>query len=239
MTAEEIITAIQVAAKKRKGKAPGGEAFLRSVGLSERGLWRVGFRTYSEAVAAAGIKPNVMNPGMSDSDVLNGLAELVLRIERFPTKADISLARIRGDEVVSYAALLRRRGDSIVGLREVFATFAQSHARVDELSAILGLSEVAGERDFPVLAPSITGYVYLLKSNKDYKIGRSNDVARRRREVSLLLPRELEHVHVIETDDPEGIERYWHQRFADRRTRGEWFALTPEDVRAFRRRRFQ
>jgi hypothetical protein len=81
--------------------------------------------------------------------------------------------------------------------------------------------------------------VYLAKHGRDYKIGRSNDVARRRREISLLLPSELEHVHVIETDDPEGIETYWHRRFEKRRSRGEWFRLTPDDVAAFRRRRYQ
>jgi hypothetical protein len=85
----------------------------------------------------------------------------------------------------------------------------------------------------------VRGYVYLARHGKDYKIGRSNDTARRRRELSLIMPRELEHVHVIETDDPEGIERYWHQRFHERRTRGEWFALRADEIAAFRRRRYQ
>ena len=83
----------------------------------------------------------------------------------------------------------------------------------------------------------VPGYVYLFRSGKFHKIGRSNHHGRRAYEIALQLPEKLEVVHTIETDDAVGIERYWHQRFEGRRRNGEWFQLTKADVAAFKRRR--
>ena len=82
------------------------------------------------------------------------------------------------------------------------------------------------------------GYVYLMKSVRYYKIGKTNHVGRREREVMVQMPEALKTVHSIITDDPAGIEDYWHRRFSGKRKNGEWFDLSLEDVTAFRRRKF-
>lgn len=85
---------------------------------------------------------------------------------------------------------------------------------------------------------SAIGYVYLMKSGRYYKIGRSVAPGRREYDLGIKLPEPVKMVHKIKTDDPSGIEKYWHQRFSERRLNGEWFDLRNEDVSAFRRRKF-
>jgi hypothetical protein len=78
----------------------------------------------------------------------------------------------------------------------------------------------------------------MIRSSRFYKVGRSNAVGRREYELGIQLPEQSRTVHVIQTDDPVGIEAYWHQRFAVKRQNGEWFKLEPGDVAAFKRRKF-
>jgi Meiotically up-regulated gene 113 len=80
------------------------------------------------------------------------------------------------------------------------------------------------------------GFVYLVRGHPgEYKLGRTNLVDRRLSELGVLSAVEQTLIHEIKTDDPVGVEAYWHNRFASKRMRGEWFRLSGTDVAAFKR----
>ena len=74
-----------------------------------------------------------------------------------------------------------------------------------------------------------------MKSGRHYKIGHTNSVGRRGSELAIKIPIPPSTIHTIETDDPVGVESYWHKRFAEKRGEGEWFELSLDDIGAFKR----
>jgi hypothetical protein len=127
---------------------------------------------------------------------------------------------------------------------EFFTTMSpgirQRPGSLDDVVTLCGPIPIADEEPQKVKAAAsvVLGFVYLMKSGKHFKIGKTNATGRREYELAIPLPERLTTVHVIKTDDPDGIEAYWHRRFAAKRGNGEWFALTHEDVQAFKRRTF-
>lgn len=66
------------------------------------------------------------------------------------------------------------------------------------------------------------------------KIGRKSGSLRRLYDFGVLLPFQHNVVHLIPCDNSRYLERALHRRFAHKRIRGEWFALTLTDINSLR-----
>jgi len=192
---------------------------------------------WGDAVREAGFAPNELQGARSDEDLLSSLAGLVRSLGRFPVANEIKL-KARTDPGFPWHNTFFKFGRKaeLVARLERFCR-ERGESDVAEICAAVPRdvqSDLAGAgTDGAVTA----GYVYLVRhgSRREYKIGRTNNPIRSEGQLRTELPEVLSPVHQIKTDDPAGIERYWHARFADKRKNGEWFDLTAEDVRAFKR----
>lgn len=70
------------------------------------------------------------------------------------------------------------------------------------------------------------GFLYICQApgQKGYKIGVTNNVSQRMKQLGANL------VRSFPVDDMAKSESYWHQLFAPKRLNGEWFDLTEDDI---------
>lgn len=81
----------------------------------------------------------------------------------------------------------------------------------------------------PLLKP---GYVYLMKSeNSKYKIGISSNIPSRMKHLATVTPYPIELIHYFYSPDTYSAERALHEKYSSVRVEGEWFNLTPDQVK--------
>jgi hypothetical protein len=243
---QHILDEIKRTAAENGGVALGAKRFYSVTGIRAH-EWNRYWARWGDAVGEAGVEQSTWIEAYGEETLIRALADETAKLGHFPTVRELAVRR-NVDPTFPSAGAFRR----FAGQRALLAKTAAYCAQHPELANVAAILEPlldsdsdSDNGDQPAPAPSgeavLVGFVYLMRSGRYYKIGRTNADGRRQRELEIQLPDKLRRVHVIKTDDPVGIERYWHQRFADRRVRpdAEWFDLTAEDVAVFRRRAFQ
>lgn len=239
-TKGDIIREIQRIAANHDGQPPGIRTFGMESGFPRSSWEGTYWSKWSDALAEAGFTPNQRNQKFENQTVFMMLVDACRHYQRKPSLADMRLYRRTVNADFPISAIVKRFGAD--ALWTAFAEWlSNQNGRFVDVVSMLPEFQVTSESESEVLSQSRNsdGLVYLLKSGDFYKIGRSEDIERRVKEVRTQMPESLKLVHSIRTDDPSGIEKYWHDRFRDKRANGEWFKLTRADVVAFQRRKYQ
>jgi Meiotically up-regulated gene 113 len=236
MDKQHILDEICRTAKANRGVPLGRDRFLTETGIKISDWYGKYWVRWSEALSEAGLTPNRMNEGYDDEFLIIRVVSLTRELGRFPVSGDLRMKARNDPEFPSHSAFDRLGSKKHRVLR--VAEYCRIHHGFED---VLKLCPAVIDREIPSAentAIEKIGFVYLIKVGRFYKVGRSNSAGRREYELAIQLPERATKVHEIRTDDPVGIEQYWHKRFESRRKNGEWFELSASDIKAFRRRKF-
>jgi hypothetical protein len=239
MTKAHILAEIKRTTKENGGAPLGWRKFRTETGIKEADWLGIHWARWSDALRECGLAPNKLTEGYSDEELIARYVELASELGRLPAHSDMRM-KTRKTPGFPTEKTYRRFGG-----KTKIAALVRAHCATAGPAVVLQLCDeylaLHGNHDDDTddeAAEVEIGFVYLIRSGRFYKIGRSNAVGRRERELAIQLPERATTVHTIRTDDPLGIEAYWHGRFSARRKNGEWFDLTAQDIAAFRRRKF-
>lgn len=232
-----ILSEIRRLAEADGGKPVGRERFRQQTGIRHHQWLGVYWPSWGAAVAEAGFTPNALDAAFDKNRLLHNLASAVRELRKFPTAAELALyARSRNG--FPPAKAFQRHFQTKAKMASALAAYCERTGNLSDVLEMCGPSLEMEKRPEKIGKPAINGYMYLMRSGKYHKIGKSNHVGRREYQIALQLPEPINTVHSIATDDPEGIEGYWHNRFKNKRAEGEWFSLNQDDIRAFKARHF-
>lgn len=74
------------------------------------------------------------------------------------------------------------------------------------------------------------GYIYVIKSDYGYKIGKTKNIKQRNKLFSVKLPFNFEYVLIKECKNYHNVEMILHNTFFEKHLNGEWFDLLNSDL---------
>lgn len=240
MNRQQILDEIRRTAKANHGVPLGKVRFEQETGIRYHDWFGKYWSRWGDAVREAGLSANAFRGAFEDDALIEKLIGLIRELGHFPVTGELRIKKHSDSSFPNDKVLAAHFGPRS-GLKKVVTEYCRAHAGFDDVLPLCGPIASDGDdesRPDESTANEIVGFVYLMKHGRHYKIGKTNAMGRREYELAIQLPEKLRTVHVIKTDDPDGIEEYWHKRFAAKRGNGEWFDLGTADVQTFKRRKF-
>ncbi len=237
MNKQEIISEIRRIAEESGGKAPGSQRFAVETGIHKSDWYPNLWLRWGDAISEAGYESNEFATAYDTNYLITKYIELIRELGHFPIEGELRVKRKTDKDFPSHGAFAQL-GSKQERIQKILEYCQDRNEFDDIISHCSVVAKPTNKKPDSTNSDSdIVGYVYLIRhgTRNEYKIGMTNNPIRREGELRLELPEKVQPIHCIETDDPAGIENYWHSRFASKRKEGEWFSLTAKDVHAFKR----
>lgn len=237
MNKQEIILEIRRIANECGGKAPGFQRFAAETGIRKSDWYPNLWLRWGDAIREAGCQPNEFISAYDTDFLILKYIELTRELGHFPIEGELRIKKRKDKDFPSHNCF-SQLGSKHERARKIIEYCQEKNDFNDIVPLCLEVTKLAHKK--PVFIDSgfdKIGYVYLVRhgTRNEFKIGKTYNPIRREGEIRLELPEKVKPIHYIKTDDPTGIENYWHSRFANKRKEGEWFSLSAEDVRAFKK----
>lgn len=246
MNKQHILNEIKRTAVANGGMPLGRERFSKETGIKSHEWSGKYWARWSDALREAGFEPNALMTAYDENILIEKFIGLMRELNHWPVFAELRMKAHGNTGFPSHTTFAR------LGSRRQLAAkileYCNSRSGYEDIIALcepLAAEQIHELTEQPAdnaNSTTKTGYVYMvlltIGRERRYKIGKAVIVDRRLSQFSLQLPEKETLVHTISTDDAYGIEAYWHRRFANKNTNGEWFDLSADDVRAFKRRKF-
>jgi hypothetical protein len=225
MTKQHILQEIKRFAEANEGKPPGRLTFYKATGINENDWSGKYWPRWSDAIREAGYLPNQLTPGYEEDFLISKIIELSREVGHFPVVNEMKMKAYNQRGFPSPTTFKAHFGSKVQIVSRV-AEYCRNNGNLEE---VLRFCEEASSSKANKTSDDIAersnnlGVVYLIKAGRFYKIGKIKSIGRRVYDLAIQLAEKPTTVHVIKTDDPDGIEFYWHNRFAAKRKNGEWF----------------
>lgn len=239
MDKSHIISEIKRTAQENGGVPLGTSRFAQITGIQISDWNGKYWARWGDALVEAGFKPNILQGAFTDEHIIIKLISLIRELGKYPVVAELKMKSYKDKTFPTRNVFWRLGGQSAVAKKVI--DYCKTQDGYDDVIAICEpIANTTKQKIAPTTKVRITGYVYLIKhgTRHEYKIGKTNNPIRREGEIGIELPERVRPVHYIGTDDPSGIESYWHNRFSSKRKNGEWFELSNDDVLSFKRRKY-
>jgi hypothetical protein len=242
-----ILNEIRRTAAANRGMPLGQTNFSHATGITIadwRGkLWL----RWSDAVKEAGLPPNTMQGPYDEALLVDNFIGLMRELGHFPISTELAKKRYQNHAFPNHMAFRSRWGSRRLQAARI-ALYCRGHTGYEDILAMC--APLLTSQRLPAYSTmhtqQVTGFICLVKVRKRwgtyYKLYRSIS----RQYLNRYLGSQggqpyLKNggVHFIRTDDPQGIHRYWCQRFAGKRLHrreGDCYQLTKGDIQAFKSR---